>query len=209
MDADGTRPAPGFGAVSVLMPPGRYTVKLTVDGQSYTQPLEMLKDPNEPVITAQDIQASSNLLERIQADLNTSAEMLTTIESVRSQMQAAEAQTANDPGMADVHAAIGAAEQKFMKVEGNVIDLRLTGRGQDEVRYPVQIGGQLSYLASGIAASDFTPTAQQREVDALLAQRVKDTRAALQALLQTDLPRLNTLLRAKGLKTIDAGSIVF
>ena len=27
MDADGTRPAPGFGTLSVLMPPGRYTVK--------------------------------------------------------------------------------------------------------------------------------------------------------------------------------------
>ena len=39
MDSDGTRPAPGFGSIAVLMPPGRYTVQLTVDGQSLQQPL--------------------------------------------------------------------------------------------------------------------------------------------------------------------------
>ena len=34
------------------MPPGRYTVKLTVGGQSFTQPLEVLKDPNSPIMDA-------------------------------------------------------------------------------------------------------------------------------------------------------------
>jgi hypothetical protein len=77
------------------------------------------------------------------------------------------------------------------------------------VRYPVKLGGQLNYLAGGISASDFTPTAQQREVDGVLAKQVKDTRAALQAVIQNDLAKLNVLLRSKGLKTIDAGSVVF
>ena len=47
MARDGTRDAPGFGSISVLMPPGRYTVKLTANGQTLTQPLDVLKDPNE------------------------------------------------------------------------------------------------------------------------------------------------------------------
>ena len=34
LDPDGTRDAPGFGTIAVRMPPGRYTVKLTVDGQT-------------------------------------------------------------------------------------------------------------------------------------------------------------------------------
>jgi hypothetical protein len=68
----------------------------------------------------------------------------------------------------------------------------------------VKLGGQLNYLAGGISASDFTPTAQQREVDQALAKEVRDTRAALQALIQNDLAKLNALLRSKGLKTIDA-----
>src|SRR5436190_184459 len=196
MDSDGTRAAPGFGTLSVLMPPGRYTVKLTVDGQTYAQPLDVLKDPNTPVTDA-DIRASGGLLMTMQGDMNTTADMLNTIENVRAQIQGL-----NAP--ADVRTSADSVEKKFMSVEGNIVDLRMTGRGQDEVRYPVKLGGQLNYLAGGISASDFAPTAQQREVDQVLAKQVKDTRAALQVLIQNDLAKLNVLLRSKGLKTIDA-----
>jgi len=133
----------------------------------------------------------------MQSDMNTTADMLNTIENVRAQIEAL-----NAP--ADVRAPADSVEHKFMTVEGNIVDLRMTGRGQDEVRYPVKLGGQLNYLAGGISASDFTPTTQQREVDGVLAKQVKDTHAALQALIQNDLAKLNVLLRSKGLKTIDA-----
>ena len=88
--------------------------------------------------------------------------------------------------------------------ELEVVDLRMTGRGQDEVRYPVMIGGQLSYLAGGVSASDFTPTTQQKEVQQILENQLKATRTALDHLIQTDLPAFNSDLRAKGLKEIEA-----
>ena len=203
MDPDGTRSAPGFGTLAVLMPPGRYTVRLAVDGQTYTQPLDVLKDPNT-IVTDVDIRASNALLTSMQNDMNATADMLNTIENVRAQIQALDAP-------ADVRAPADSVERKFMTVEANIVDLRMTGRGQDEVRYPVKLGGQLNYLAGGISASDFTPTAQQREVDQVLAKQVKDTHAALQALIQNDLAKLNALLRSKGLKTIDASlpAVVF
>jgi photosystem II stability/assembly factor-like uncharacterized protein len=203
MDADGTRAAPGFGALSVLMPPGKYTVRLTAAGKTLTQPLEVLKDPNT-TSTAADISASADLLFKIQADMSNSAEMLNTIESVRAQVQSLSAQVANNPAMAEVRSGGDSLEQKFMVTEGSLIDRRMTGRGQDEVRYPARLGAQLNYLAGGIAASDFTPSAQQRNVDVILAKQVKDTRTALEALLRTDLAKFNSLLRSKGLKPIDA-----
>jgi hypothetical protein len=196
MDPDGTRTAPGFGTLAVLMPPGRYTVKLAVDGQTLTQPLDVLKDPNTTVTEA-DIRTSNALLTSMQNDMNATTDMLNTIENVRAQIE-----SLNAP--ADVRASADSVERKFVSVEGNIVDPRMTGHGQDEVRYPVKLGGQLNYLAGGISASDFTPTAQQREVDQVLAKEVRDTRAALQALIQNDLAKLNALLRSKGLKTIDA-----
>jgi hypothetical protein len=206
MGPDGTRPAPGFGTLSVLMPPGRYTVKLAVDGQTLSQPLEVRKDPNTPV-TTQDIQASTALLANMQGDMNTSTDMLNTIESIRAQIQSLGAQPATP---ADIRTAGDSVERRFMSVEGNLVDLRMTGRGQDEVRYPAKLGAQLNYLAGGISASDFTPTTQQREVDQVLAKQVRDTKASLQALIQNDLAKFNALLRSKGLKTIDVGSgVVF
>ncbi len=202
MDADGTRPAPGFGTLSVLMPPGRYTVRLTAAGKTMTQPLEVLKDPNETV-TALDMTTSTDLLKKVQADMTTSADMLLAIESVRAQLDSLAAQIGNS-SMADVRAQGDSLGRKFVVVEGNLIDVRMTGRGQDEVRYPAKLGAQLNYVAGGIAASDFAPAAQQQKVGQVLAKQVRDTHAALQSLINTDLAKFNTLLRSRGLKTIDA-----
>ena len=95
-----------------------------------------------------------------------------------------------------------------MTVEGQLLDLRMTGRGQDEVRYPVQAAGQINWLAGGVSASDFAPTSQQREVQGILANKIRDTRSALDRLLRNDLASFNGMLKTKGLKTIDAGGRV-
>ncbi|HEY2164149.1 MAG TPA: hypothetical protein VGH04_09175, partial [Gemmatimonadaceae bacterium] len=60
------------------------------------------------------------------------------------------------------------------------------------------------YLAGGIAVSDFAPAGQQQKVSQVLTKQVRDTHAALQSLINTDLAKFNTLLRSRGLKTIDA-----
>jgi hypothetical protein len=90
-----------------------------------------------------------------------------------------------------------------MDVEQRMIDLRMTGRGQDGVRWPVRLAGQLGYVASGIASSDFAPTAQHREVAGILAKETRDVHAALRALMTRDLSNYNSMLRGRGMKTID------
>ena len=194
MDRDSTRSAPGMGRLSVLMPPGSYTVRLTADGQTFSQPLEVRKDPNSSA-TDQDIRAANALLLDLQRDIDATARMLNTIESARQRIQSLTAP--------DLRASADSLEQKLIAVEQNLVDLRLSGRGQDEVRWPVMLGGRLSYLAGGVGASDFTPTAQQREVQQLLAKQVVDTRAALDRVMQVDLVAFNRLLTAKGIKPIE------
>ena len=39
LNAEGWRPLPEGGRMTILVPPGSYTVKLTVDGKEYNQPL--------------------------------------------------------------------------------------------------------------------------------------------------------------------------
>jgi photosystem II stability/assembly factor-like uncharacterized protein len=206
MARDGTREAPGFGTIAVLMPPGRYTVKLTANGQSLSQPVEVLRDPNQAETLA-DIKASSSALLALQRDHNAAADMLGTIESIRAQLESLGGESG---ATADIRQAGDTLEHRFMAVEGQLLDLRLTGRGQDEVRYPVQTAGQINWLAGGIGASDFTPTTQQSEVRGILATRIRDTRSALDKLLRSDLASFNGMLKAKGLKTVNPGSgVVF
>jgi photosystem II stability/assembly factor-like uncharacterized protein len=202
LNADGTRNSPGGGSMTVLMPPGRYTVRLTVGGTAHTQPLEVRKDPSSTA-TLVEIHEQLRTLLAIRRDIAAVAEMLNTIESVRSQVQALRKQLANDASASDVRTAGDALEQKFIAVESRMIDLRMTGRGQDGVRWPVKLAGQLNYVAGGIASSDFAPTVQQREVAGILAKETRDTHAALRALMTRDLSNYNSLLRGRGLKTID------
>jgi hypothetical protein len=206
MDADGTRPSPGFSPSTVQMPPGRYMVKLTVDGQSFTQPLEVRKDPHS-LVPDQEVAASTAFLLQAQTDIGNTADMLNTIESVRGQVDALRPQLAS----ASLGVQGDSLDRKFIRVEQTIIDPRLTGRGQDEVRYPVKLGGQLNYLANTVSASDWAPTKQQGEVHVILQKQLKDTRAALEQLMSKDLPAFNALLKAKGLKTIDVTmpSVVF
>ena len=210
MDPDGTRAAPGFGTLAVLMPPGRYTVRLTVEGQTLTAPLEVRKDPNELTSEA-EIKAATDHLIAMQADINNTVEVLNTSEVVRAQIVALEAQLQNDPKNADVKTQVDALEQKMLGLVKQIVDPRLTGRGQDEVRYPAKVGAQLNYLAGGVAASDFAPTAQQREVNGVLDKQVKANRATFDQIVSKDLAALNDLLKRRGLKPIDitAPPVVF
>src|SRR5262245_56649227 len=112
------------------MPPGRYMVKLTVDGQSQSQPLEVRKDPNTRA-TDQDIKASSDRLLALQADQNAAADMVTAIENVMAQLQQLHARLAGDRSNSSVVTRADSLEARFIAVEQNLVDLRQTGRGQD------------------------------------------------------------------------------
>jgi hypothetical protein len=203
MDADGTRSAPGFGAISVLMPPGRYTVKLTVDGQTYSSAAEVRKDPNITV-TDLEIKASVDAQLQIQAQMAAAADWVTSMEAVRVQVQQLTVTLASDARNADIRPAVDSVGRKFTDLERTIVDLRQTGQGQDGVRWPIQIAGQLGYLNGNISASaDAAPTAQQRSVYTVLDRQAKASKTALDLLIQRDLAALNARLKARGLKEIE------
>lgn len=202
MDADGTRAAPGFGAMSVLMPPGRYTVRLTVDGQVFNQPLVVRKDPNIPVT---DVALRASVAEQlaIQTQYAATADIVNSAEAVRFQIQQLSATLMSGQPNADVRPALDSVGRKFTELENTIVDLRLTGQGQDGVRWPVGVAGQLNYLAGNLSASaDAAPNAPQRDVGAALQKQARAAKASLDTLLQRDLATLNALLKARGLKPI-------
>jgi photosystem II stability/assembly factor-like uncharacterized protein len=191
--ADGWRPLPEGGRVALLAPPGKYTVELLVGSQRLTQPLTVLKDPNSEGTEA-DIQAQFTLLRDIRQDLETAADMVNGIEVVRGQLQAL-APLLEGGQAAAVRAQADALEKKLLAVEDALIQRRLTGRGQDTVRWQAQLVAKLTYLAGGLAGADFAPTGQQQEVQGLLRQRVNAQQTALKEVLSKDLASFNSLLR--------------
>ena len=65
--------------------PGKYTVRLTIDGQTYTQPLTIVKDPQNSASDA-ELEASFRMQVRIRDDISKTAESVNRIEWMRKQM---------------------------------------------------------------------------------------------------------------------------
>jgi len=186
--------------VALPAAPGRYTVRLRAGGQEMTQLLELRKDPNTPG-SEQDIAAQAVLAAELSRALDSVVDMTNTIESVRLQLATLKALAKDNK---EVNSSADSLEQKFSAVEEQLTQVRITGRGQDLIRYPAKTGEKLVYLINDITGTDNSPTASQREVGGVLRQRARAARDELDRLIQRDLDQFNKMLREKGLGGIFA-----
>ena len=194
------RPAPGAGRLSILAPPGTYTVKLSVGGKEQTRPLVVRKDPHSGGTEA-DIEAQMRMLFELRGDLNDAADAVNRIEIARSQIEALVKLVEDDA----IVKAGKELNQKLIDLEMNLVDLRLTGAGQDGVRFASKLIGKLNYLANGLASGDFKPTDQQVEVRKILADQLRAHLGALDGLLSKELAAFNELLRKRNVPNIVVG----
>jgi hypothetical protein len=197
---DGWRSAPGLGRMAVRVPPGTYTVKLTVGEQEFTQPIDVRKDPNSHGTEADIAQQTAVLLELRDA-LNDVVEMVNTMEVVRSQLQSLQAVLQDNEAAEAAVTAATELDASLVELEGQLIQLKLTGRGQDGIRWPGMLGRQISYLAGKIAMTDFVPTDQQLEVKQMLEAELATHRVTYQGLLN-DVAGFNAMLAEQGFQGV-------
>ena len=236
---DGTRAAPGAPRMSVLLPPGTYTVKLLAAGQELTQPLIVKKDPNSSGTEA-EIQTQVAMLLDLRKDLEKAADIVNQIEVVRSQLYSLTTLLAGrsdqvrtgsgsdrvgdsisttatgstslsvqpapaggaDSNYAPIKTAADALDTKLIEIEENLIQRKLTGQGQDTVRWPPKLMTKINYLANGLSGSDFGPTTQQGEVYALFKQQLSSLSRRLDEVVNNDLEAFNRLLRDRGIQNV-------
>ena len=179
------------------MPPGEYTVRLTVEGGEFSQPLTVLKDPHSAGTEA-DIAEQVAFLEAVREDVVVAGSAVHRVEALRVQLQTLARFSEDD----EVSAAIRALEQKLVDLQMNMVDLRLTGQGQDGIRFGATLLQKLGYLTRGVSVADFRPTDQDVEVQRKLNGELGLHMNALDALVAGDVADLNTLLREKGLGII-------
>ena len=191
------RVAPGTNQLSILAPPGNYTVRLTVGNVTETKPLVVRKDPNSGG-TEGDIAAQTAALMAVRNDLNEAAEAVHRVEAARVQIDAI-ARTVDD---STVRRAASTLVQQLMDVEMNLVDLRLTGGGQDGVRFGSKLISKLGYLANGMTSSDFKPTDQHNEVRQILNTELRTHLTALDGLIAKELAAFNELLKQRNVPNV-------
>jgi sensor domain CHASE-containing protein len=80
--------------------------------------------------------------------------------------------------------------------------MRVTGRGQDQLRWPMLLAEQLVYLVQSVTGSDFAPTAPQREVQQQLSGQVREARARLERVMSGQVATFRQFVRARNLPNL-------
>ena len=187
------------------MPPGHYTVSLAARGETMTQPLEMLKDPASGG-SEDGIRANVELARSIQRDMSDVVQMINTLELTRGRLASLRMVLGADSSKLQERTGVRAAgdslDQTLERLEEKLFQRRITGRGQDDVRWSPALAEQLEYLARSVGGSDYAPTASQRDVAQLLHERAVGLRSEFNGLMARELPAFNEQLKRAQLDLI-------
>jgi len=189
---------------SILAPPGTYTVELEVDGETMTRPLEVIKDPHSEGSMA-DIEAQDAMLRELKASLERGADMFNRMEWVRKQIDDLQELLTDETGTIEVADAemlleeSRALDERLVDVEMRLYQLRLTGTGQDGVRWPTKLLRRIEYLAGSVSTADFPPTDQAREVQRVLEERLRDVESEYESLMEGPVADFDRMLRQRDL----------
>ena len=173
---------------SPAVAPGTYTVKLDVDGNTSTQTLPVLRDPNT-LDAEQDIQTLLKLQQQIRSEVNDDGDLINHIEWTRRQIEDLEPMLAADPKCADLVPAAKSLDEAEVAAERKMMDVEMTGRNEDQFRNPIGLYGRLTDLGERVDMSaDLPSTNSDIEVNQLLQQELAQARQALNELETKTVP---------------------
>jgi hypothetical protein len=178
--------------------PGRYKVRLTVDGQVREQPAEIRLDPRVGNVPMADLSKRFELASQIQAKVSQANDAVLLIRGIRSQIAVVLKQT----GDAGVRRSADELERKLAAIEGRIYQVRIQSR-QDPLNYPIMLNNKLAALASVVEDGEAAPTAQDYTIFADLSRRLDQELESLNQLLEADLPPLNQKLAVVHLHAVD------
>ena len=187
--------------------PGSYQVRLTVDGRSYTQPFEVVKDPK--IKTSDAVLRDSTALQVQIADaISETSDMVNAMEKWRKQIEE-HLKTHASGSNAD---ALQRLDAQILEVENQLVSPE--ARLSDDKQYstPFRMYWSLRWLAGRVGqgiqntagGSDYAPTVVERNNFAKLQGQLADARTAFDNLKATTLPAFNRDMRGNGIK-IDVG----
>ena len=76
--------------------------------------------------------------------------------------------------------------------------------GQDPLNYPIRLNNRIGALMGVVSSSDGTPTQQSYDVYKVVSAELVKNLTKLRKVMSDNLPKINAMLRAAGLKPIDA-----
>jgi hypothetical protein len=189
--------------VGPIAAPGKYTVKLTVDGQSYTQPLQILRTPDSHGSDG-ELQSSVRLQLKVRDDITAVSDMTNQIEWMRKQL---EDQQKTVQGKGDLLKALDGINQKLKEVEYKLItradalsDDKYFQTAYNLYQNFIWLNGEIGTGAGDVAGSgDYGPTETAIGLVFDLEKQLKAVQEEYKGVMEKDVPAFNQQIQASGL----------
>lgn len=162
--------------------PGEYKVRLTVDGKSQTQPLEITPDPHGTA-NVDAGRAQFELHRQINAELTQVHETIMAIRAARAKLKA---RKQTSPGLAS---RIDALDARMTAIEEELIQPRAHA-SEDALNYPVKLNNMIAALGSLVDEGDYAPTTQEQHEFVQLKAEADRKMTLWQALSASELKAL-------------------
>jgi hypothetical protein len=185
-----------------LAKPGTYTATLTVGEWSMSQSFTLLKDPRVQTSDA-DLAEQFDLLITIRDKLSDIVTGVNRIRTLRRQLDEWSGRLKDDDAAAAARASITTIKDQLEAIEDELVQTEFTADG-DTLNYRQKLFELLSGLPAVVSSADARPTAQSYAVYDKLAGKADTQLAALQALIDGEVARLNDQLGGLGVSIISA-----
>jgi len=211
-----TRPVTHWGMaqaqVGPMAAPGTYTVRVTIDGQTLAQPLEIVKDPRF-TSTQADLDASVKLGLRIRSDIDETSEMVNQMEVMRRQLEDAQKDLRAQAGkekllktVSDMHATITAVEDTLLEPAMRLSDDKYFVQAYHVYTNLIWLNGEVGPGAGDVAGgTDYRPTDTSVAVLDTIEKDLNGAKAEYDALVKTQIPAFNKSVAGTGIKPLTAG----
>ncbi|HTL04832.1 MAG TPA: glycosyl hydrolase, partial [Gemmatimonadales bacterium] len=186
------------GTAGPVIPPGAYSVRITVGDQTTTQSFNVLRDPRAGASQA-DLDAQYAFLVQVRDKTTAANNAVRTIRNVKAQLADRRAK-AGTRGAALEKLAAG-LETQLSAVEAELYQVK-NRSGQDPLNYPIRLNNQLAALAGVAGGAEAKPTAQSYQVFKLLSSQLDVQLKRLGELLEGGLAGVNAELTRLGLEKI-------
>jgi hypothetical protein len=183
-----------YGTVSGMQVlPGTYTVRLTAEGKSYTQPFTVVNDPRTTVTTtAQQSQLAAwqQLRDRIDSTVDASKD----IETMQEQVDARIKQVKGQPYASRVESAGKPLRAKMEEIREALIEVH-SHADEITLHYPVKLYNMMLTLNGQLLTGDAAPTQSQMEQLKDLSGKVDAQLQKLRELENSDVGAFNKLMK--------------
>jgi hypothetical protein len=188
----------GAGTAGPAVPPGRYTIRLVVDGKLHTAPLTVARNPMLPEVTDADLHAQYRFGRMVRDKATEANQAVIEIRRVKEQLADRVAKNSD----AALAAKGDVLKTNASAVEENIYQVR-NQSGQDPLNFPIKVNNRLATLLSMAERGDGRPTTNMPEIYGILEKELKGYTTTLQQIWRRDLAAVNAELARLQLPQID------